>query len=49
MVRKLIVVTYKGKRWYLDRRLKQIRNIHNPHEWIDLTGDEVRKFARKGA
>jgi hypothetical protein len=36
MVRRLPVVSFKGKRWFLDERLKELRNVENPHEWVDL-------------
>jgi len=36
MVRRLPVVEYKGKRYFLDDRLKQIRNVDNPHDFADF-------------
>ena len=36
MVRKLPVVRFRGKRWFFDARLSELRNVKNPHEWIDL-------------
>ena len=41
MPRRLPIVEYDGKKWFLDERLKQIRNIHNPHDFEDLNKDEV--------
>jgi len=35
MVRRLPVVEYKGKRYFLDDRLRQIRNVDNPHDYVD--------------
>ena len=37
---------YKGKKWFFDDRLKQIRNVKNPHEWIDLNEFEVYYFKK---
>ena len=34
--RRLPVVSIKGKRYFLDRRLRQYRNVENPHDWIDF-------------
>jgi len=46
-VRMLPVVTYEHKKWFFDERLRQIRNIRNPHEWIDLNEFEMDYFKRK--
>jgi hypothetical protein len=36
---RLPAVTLKsGKTYFFDRRLRQFRNIHNPHDFIDLRG-----------
>ena len=40
----LPIVVYEGKRWFLDIRLSQIRNIHNPHDYLDLDKDEILDF-----
>jgi hypothetical protein len=48
---RLAIVAYKGTKWFFDDRLKQIRNVKNPHEWIDLDEFEVyyfKKRVRKG-
>ena len=38
--RRLPAVTLEnGKTYFLDARLRQLRNVHNPHDYIDL---EVR-------
>ncbi len=49
MVVRLPVVKFRGKRWCLDERLRQLRNVLNPHEWIDLNERELRKFRERRA
>lgn len=44
MVVMLPVVNYKGKKWFFDKRLKQIRNIKNPHDFMDLNDFEMKYF-----
>ena len=34
--RRLPIVAINGKRYFLDMRLRQYRNVENPHEWIDF-------------
>lgn len=36
MPRRLPIVLIRGKRYFLDMRLRQYRNVENPHEWIDF-------------
>jgi len=36
MVQRLPVVDYKGKKYFRDDRLRQIRNVENPHDYIDF-------------
>jgi hypothetical protein len=37
--RRLPAVTLKnGKTYFVDSRLRQLRNVHNPHDYIDLRG-----------
>ncbi len=37
--RQLPAVTLKnGKTYFVDERLRQLRNVHNPHDFIDLRG-----------
>ncbi len=36
MVRQLPIVQYKSKKYFLDERLRQIRNVLNPHDFIDF-------------
>lgn len=33
---RLPVIKYKGKEWFFDERLREIRNINNPHDFIEL-------------
>ena len=40
-VKMLPVVRYEGKLWFLDERLKQLRNVQNPHDFINLNDFEV--------
>ncbi len=42
--RQLPIVEYEGKRWFLDERLRQLRNIDNPHDYRDLDKDELFVF-----
>ncbi len=46
-VKMLPVVRYEKKLWFLDERLKQLRNIRNPHDFIDLNDFEVEYFKSK--
>jgi len=45
--RMLPIVSYQRKKWFFDERLKQLRNIRNPHEWIDLNEFEMDYFKRR--
>lgn len=40
-VKNLPVVAYEGKTWFLDSRLRQIRNTKNPHDFQDLNDFEL--------
>ena len=40
-MRELNKVKIRGKIYYLDERLKQLRNVKNPLEFIDLNDFEV--------
>lgn len=33
----LPVVEMWGKEWYLDKRLHQLRNVENPHDFQDIS------------
>jgi len=37
----LPIVFVNGKRYYFDMKLKQIRNVDNPHDFIDLTDWDI--------
>ena len=41
---KLPIVAYEDKNWYFDARLRQIRNVENPHEFQDLNDFEMEYF-----
>jgi hypothetical protein len=47
MVTRLSIVTYERKKWFFDERLRQIRNVKNPHEWMDLDEVEMEYFREK--
>jgi len=46
-VKMLPVVRYERKVWFLDERLRQLRNVRNPHDFINLKDFEVKYFMRK--
>lgn len=37
----LPIYKHEGKTYFFDARLRQLRNVDNPHDYIDLTSDEV--------
>ena len=43
-VKMLPVVRYMRKLWFFDERLRQIRNVRNPHDFIDLNEFEIDYF-----
>ncbi len=45
--RMLHVVTYERKKWFFDERLRQLRNVENPHDWMDLNEFEMEYFREK--
>jgi hypothetical protein len=45
--RMLPIVTYERKKWFFDERLRQIRNVKNPHDFMDLNDFEIEYFKRK--
>lgn len=45
--RMLPVVTYERKKWFFDERLRQIRNVRNPHDFLDLNEFEMEYFRKK--
>ena len=46
-MKELKKVKVRGKFYYLDERLKQLRNVKNPHDFINLNDFEVRYFVTK--
>ena len=46
-VRMLPVVRYERKLWFLDERLRQLRDIRNPHDFINLNDFEIEYFRNK--
>lgn len=45
MAKRLAIVRYKGKKYYKDDRLRQIRNINDPFDFLDF--NEIDEFALK--
>ena len=43
----LPVVRYERKLWFFDERLRQLRNVRNPHDFINLNDFEVEYFIRE--
>lgn len=33
--RRLPIIKYQGKRYFVDARLKEMRNVNNPHDYIN--------------
>ena len=46
-VKMLPVLRYRQKLWFLDERLRQLRNVGTPHDFINLDEFEVEYFRRK--
>jgi len=46
-VKMLPVVRYERTLWFFDERLRQLRNVRNPHDFINLNEFEVEYFKRK--
>jgi len=46
-VQMLPVVRYERKLWFFDERLRQLRNVRNPHDFMNLNDFEVEYFRRK--
>lgn len=40
-MKELEKILIKNKTYYLDTRLKQLRNIRNPHDFVNLNSFEV--------
>lgn len=47
MVKMLPIIKENGKRYFFDERLRQLRNIKNPHDYIDLNEFEVAYYKDK--
>jgi hypothetical protein len=45
--RMLPVVAYERKKWFFDERLRELRNVRNPHDFIDLNDFQVEYFKDK--
>ena len=43
-VKMLPVVYFERKLWFLDERLKQLRNVQNTHDFINLNDFEIEYF-----
>lgn len=43
---RLPIVTHEGKKWYVDARLRQIRNVQDPHDHKDLDDFEMSYFEK---
>ena len=37
---RLPTVSYRSKTYFFDARLKQLRNVENPHDYLDLNDVE---------
>ena len=46
-VKMLPVVHFERKLWFFDERLRQLRNLWNPHDFISLNEFEIEYFKRK--
>jgi hypothetical protein len=40
-------ITRGGKTYYFDARLQQLRNVDNPHDYIDLSQEETEEIRQK--
>jgi len=46
-IRLPVIILIDGKRYFIDRRLKQLRNVFNPHDYIDFKDEsELERFIR---
>ena len=46
-VKMLPVVRYERNLWFFDERLRQLRNVRNPHDFINLDDFELKYFRTK--
>jgi hypothetical protein len=42
--KKLPVVNLEGEAYFFDSRLSQLRNVSQPHKFLDLSRDQVKDF-----
>jgi hypothetical protein len=42
MIRQLPTIEYKGKKYFRDDRLRQIRNVDNPHDYVEF--DDMQNY-----
>lgn len=42
----LPIVRYEGKKWFFDERLRQLRSVKNPHDFMDLDDFEMYYFKK---
>jgi hypothetical protein len=42
---KLPVIIHEGKKWYFDARLRQIRDVENPHDYQNIDDFEMTYFS----
>jgi len=47
MVKMLPIVEEEGKQFFFDERLRQLRNVKNPHEFINLNEFEMDYYKNK--
>ena len=47
MVRMLPIVKENDTEYFFDKRLRQLRNIKNPHDYVDLNEFEVAYYKDK--
>ena len=47
MVTQLETVELLGKKWYIDERLKQFRNVDNPHEFLSFDEMDAKLDAQE--
>ena len=47
MVTQLPIVRYEQRFWYFDKRLRQVRNVFNPHDFQNLNDFEMDFFSDK--
>jgi len=41
MAKKLSILRMEGKDYFIDRRLNQIRNVKNPHDYEDVSPELI--------